>query len=113
MFGTDTYSPKPNTLFEPRPLRTTSIHPVLSSIEEFELAIQEPYYESYIWWTNPENLVTREDITILYRYKYGENLTYDTPSEKSNSIAYTKYLATEGISSRNFEIPEVWGANKR
>jgi len=111
MFGRETHTPKPKKPFEPRPTRTISIAEVLTPIPE--LGTQEPYYESYFWWTNPENTVTLEDITTLYQYQYGENFIYRTPSEKSNSIWYTQYPEDDQHSSQYFEIPIVWGGNKR
>jgi len=113
MFGRDTYTPKPDTPFEPRPLRTTSIDQVLNPTDIPELGTQQPFNESYFSWINPENTVTLEDIAALYRYQYGENFTYNTPSEKSNSIWYTQYPVTQGNSSQNFEIPEAWGGHQR
>jgi len=86
MFGRDSHTPKP---FEPRPLTTVSIDEVLTPIPE--VGRQEPYDESYIWWINPENTVSLEDIAALYQYQYGKEFTYLTPSEKSNSIWYTQY----------------------
>jgi len=111
MFGRNTHTPKPTKPFEPRPLRTISIEEVLTPIPE--LGTQEPYHESYFWWINPENTVTLEDITSLYQYQYGENFTYHTPTEKSNSIWYTQYPEDDQRSSQRFEIPLVWGGNKR
>ena len=111
MFGRDTHNPKPTKPFEPRPPRTISIQEVLTPITE--LGTQEPYYESYFWWTNPENTITLEDITALYQYQYGANCTYHTPLEKSNSIWYTPYPKSAQHSSQCFEIPIVWGGNKR
>jgi len=112
MFGRDTHTPKPkNKPFEPRPLRTISIDEVLTPIPE--LGTREPYYESYFWWINPENTMTREDLTAVYQYQYRENLTYKTPSEKSNSIWYTQYPESDQRWSRCFEIPTAWGGNKR
>ena len=84
MFGRDTHTPKPKKPFAPRPLRTISIDEVLTAIPE--LGTQEPYYECYFWWINPENPATLEDRTTLYEYQYGENFTYKTHSEKSHSI---------------------------
>ena len=111
MFGRDTHTPKPTKPFEPRPLRTISIQEVLIHITQ--LGTQEPYYESYFWWTNPENTVTLKDIAALYQYQYGENVAYHTPSEKSNSIWHTQYPDSNQHSSQCFEIPIVWGGNKR
>jgi len=113
MLGINTCTPKPDTLFETRPLRTTSIDQVLSSTEELELRRLEPYHESSFWLLSPENTVTTEDIAPLYRYKYGQNFTYHTPSEKSNSIWYTHYPHNGQRSSHYYEVPEVWGGNKR
>jgi len=45
---------------------------------------------------NPENTVILEEIAELYQYQYSENFTYNTPSEKSNSIWYAQYPAMEG-----------------
>jgi len=111
MFCRDTHTPKPKKPFEPRPLRTITIDEVLTPIPE--LGTQEPYHQSYFWWINPENTITLADITALYQYQYGENFTYKTPSEKSNSIWYTHYPEGNQLSSQCFEIPEVWGGNKR
>jgi len=111
MFGTVTHTPKATKPLEPRPTKTISIQEVLTPIPE--LGTPEPYHESYFWWINPENTVTLEDITALYQYHYGENFTYLTPSEKSNSIWYTQYPVIEVDSSQCWEIPGVWGGNKR
>jgi len=111
MFGRDTHTPKAKKPFEPRPLRTISIHEVLTPIPE--LGTQEPYYQSYFWWTNPERSVTLENIAALYQHQYGKDFIYSTPSEKSNSIWYTRYPEDDQRSSQRFEIPIVWGGNKR
>jgi len=66
MVGRDAYTPKSETLFEPRPLRTISIEEALTPIPE--LGTQEPYYESYFWWINPESTVTSKDIAAQYEY---------------------------------------------
>jgi len=91
MFGRDTHSPKTNKQkpFVPTPLRTITIDEVLTPIPK--LGTQEPYYESYLWWKNPENTVTLGDIAALYEHQYGEHVTYKTPSENLNSILYTQY----------------------
>jgi len=111
MFGRDTQTPKPKKPFEPRPTRTTSIQEVLTPIPE--LGTQEPYNESYFWSINPDNTVTLQDIAALYHYQYGKEFSYHTPSEKTNSIWYTPYPETDRHSSQCFEIPAVWGGNKR
>jgi len=47
MFGRDTYRPKPETLIEPRPLRTTSIAQVYTSTFMKTLGTKKPYHEAY------------------------------------------------------------------
>ena len=111
MFGRDSHTPKPTKPFEPRPLRTIGIQEVLTPIPE--LGTQEPYYESYFWWINTENTITLKDIAALYQHQYGEDFAYHTPSEKSNSIWHTPYPESDQRSSQPFEIPVVWGGNKR
>jgi len=93
MFGRNTHTHKRKKTFEPRPLRTISIDKVLTPRPE--LGTQEPYYESYFWWINPENTITLDDLTALYQYQYGEKFTYKTPWEKSNSIWHTQYPETD------------------
>jgi len=112
MFGTDTDTPKTNTLFETRPLRTIPIAQIMPPNVTKELGTEEPYHESYFWWINPENAVTHEEITPLYRYQYSENLTYHTPCEQENFVWYTQYPLSDQRSSQPFETPEVWGGNK-
>jgi len=111
MFGSDPHTPKPKKPFEPRPLTTILIDEVLTPIPELET--EEPYHECYFWWMNPENTITLEDIAALSQYQYGKEFTYHTPSEKSHSIWYTQYPDTDPRSSQRFEIPDVWGRNKR
>jgi len=111
MSGRDTHTPKPKKPFEPRPLRTIAINEVLTPIPE--LGTQEPYYESYFWWINPQNTITLQDIIALYQYQYGKDFLYHTHSEKSNSIWYTRYPESDQRASQRFEIPAVWGGNKR
>jgi len=111
MFGRDTRTPKPKKPFEPRPLRTISINEVLTPTPE--LGTQEPYHQSYFWWINPENTITLEDITALYQYQYGEDFAYHTPSERSNPIWHTPSSESDQRSSQRFQIPVVWGGNKR
>jgi len=111
MFGRDTHTPKLKKPFEPRPLMTISIDELLTLIPE--LGTQEAYYEFYFRWTHPEKTVTLKDITALYQYQYGKNFAYHTPSEQSNSIWDTPYPESDQPSSQRFEIPIVWGGNKR
>jgi len=111
IFGRDTYCPKPETLFEPRPLRTTSIDQVRSYAEIPERGIQEPYDEFYFLWINPENTSTIADIAALVRYQYSEDFSNHTPSERSNSVWNTQYPDTNQRWSQPFMIPEVWRRN--
>jgi len=90
---------------------TISIDEVLTPIPE--LGTQEPYNQSYTWWTNPENSVTLEDIAAIYQYQYGKDVIYKTLTEKSNSIWYTPYPESDHRSSQPFGIPIVCGGNKR
>jgi len=113
MFGRDTDTAKPNTLFQRRPLRTISIAQIITPTVTKDLGTEEPYHESYFRWINPENTVTVEDLTALYRYQNGENFTYHTPSEKEHSAWYTQYPPSDQRSSQRLETPEVWGGNKR
>ena len=66
MFGRDTYTPKSDTLFEPRPLRTTSIAQIYPKTFIDEKGTKEPYHETYAFWTNPENIITTTDLQDLY-----------------------------------------------
>jgi len=111
MLGRETHTPKPKKPFEPRPLRSISINEVLTPIPE--LWTKEPYHESYFWWRNSENTVTLEDIAALYQYQYVKNFISHTPSEKSNPVSYTQYPPSDKHSGQCFEIPVVWGGNKR
>ena len=58
MFGRDPYTPKPESLFEPRLLSTTSINQVLPATIIGEKRTQELYHESYFWWMNLANSIT-------------------------------------------------------
>jgi len=111
MFGRHTQTPKDKKPLEPRPTRTTSIEEVLIPIPE--LGTQNPYNHSYFCWINPENTVTLEDIATLYQYQYGKEFPYHIPAEITNSIWYTPYPEPDILSSQCFEIPAVWGGNKR
>ena len=113
MFGRNSHTPKRSNPFEPRPFTIASIDQVLNPTDIPEPGTQEPYYESYFCWMNPDNTVTLKDISALYRYQYGEDFTYHTPSEKTNSIWYTEYPDSNQCSSQSFEIPDRWGGIKR
>jgi len=82
MFGRDTYTPKPETLFELRPLRTTSIDEVLNWTEIPQLVTEEPNKETYWFWKNPENLITTEDRAALYWQWEGEDFTHSEPEKE-------------------------------
>jgi len=88
-------------------LRTTSIEQVLNPTDIPETETLDPYHESYFWWINPANIVTIDAMAAIYQSQYGEDFTYQTPAQKSNSIWYTKYPVTKGNSSHYFEIPVV------
>jgi len=113
MFGRDTYTPKHETLFEPRPLRTTSISQVYSPTFIRELGTKKPYHETYEFWKNPENTITAEDLQALYQHWEGEGFCYYEPEEEIGQVWYVGYYSDGRRSSPEFEIPEVWGGNKR
>jgi len=110
MFGRDTHTPKPDSILEPKPKPTLTIAQVCPPTALRERRTKEPYYESYRFWKNPENIISHEDIAVLYRYQYGENFNYIKPSEES--VEYTRYQRTESLTRSGFRIPSVWGGNK-
>jgi len=67
MFGRETHTPKPEILFEPRPLRTTSISQVYFPTFIREIGTQKHYHETYAYWINPANTITTKDLEALYR----------------------------------------------
>jgi len=113
MFGRKTHNPKPDILFEPRPLRTTSISQVYFPTFIRELGTQKPYHETYAYWTNPENIITTKDLEALYQHWEGEGFRYYEPEEEIGQVWYIGYYSNERRSSPEFEIPDVWGGNKR
>jgi len=113
MLGRDIYTPKPETLFEPRPLSTTSIAQVYSPSFIRELGTQRPDHETYAFWTNPENIITTQDLEALYKHWEGEGFRYYEPEEEIGQVWYVGYYSDGRRSSPEFEIPEVWGGNKR
>jgi len=113
MFGRETYTPKPEILFEPRPLRTTSISQVYSPSFIRELGTQRPYHETYAFWINPENIITTQDLEALYQHWEGNGFRYYEPEEEIGQVWYVGDYSDSRRSSPEFEIPEVWGGNKR
>jgi len=67
MFGSDTYTPKPVAFFEPTPLRMSSIAQTYPKTFPNEKRTKEPYHETYPFRTNPENIISTEDVRALYR----------------------------------------------
>ena len=113
MFGRETHTPKPEILFEPRPLRTTSIAQVYVPTFIRELGTQKPYHETYAHWINPANTITTKDLETLYQQREGEGFRYYEPEEYIGQVWYIGYYSNGRRSSPEFEIPEVWGGNKR
>jgi len=113
MFGRDIYTPESAILFEPRPLRTTSIAQVDSPSFIRELGTQRPYQETYAFWINPENIITTQDLEALYQHWEGKVFRYYQPEEEIGQVWYVGYYSDGRRSSPAFELPEVWGGNKR
>jgi len=113
MFGRDTYTPKTENLFEPRPLRTTSISQVWFPTFIRELGTRKPSHETYTFWTNPENTITRQDLEALYQHWEGQGFGYYEPEKEIGQVWYVGYYSDGRRSSPEFEIPAVWGGNKR
>jgi len=113
MFGGDITLRKPEILFEPRPLRTTSTAQVYSPSFIRELGTQTPYHETYAFWKNPENIITTQDLEALYQHWEGKGFRYYEPEEEICQVWYVGDYSDGRRSSPEFEIPEVWGGNKR
>jgi len=113
MFGRETHTPKTEILFEPRPLRTTSISQVYLPTFIRELGTQKPYHETYAYWINPVNTITTKDLEALYQQWEGEGFRNYEPEEEIGPVWYVGYYSDGRRSSPEFEIPEVWGGNKR
>ena len=107
MFAGDIYTPKLEILFEPRPLRTTSIAQVYSRSFIREPGTQRPYHETYAFWTNPENIITTQDLETLYQHWEGKRFRYYEPEEQIRQVWYVGYYSHGRRSSPEFEIPEV------
>ena len=104
------YPPDPYTIFEPRPVRTYTIDETLPIAPIPERGTENPYYESYWFWINPENRITHEDITALYQYQLGEDFDHPTRSESLSERWYTKSHSSQDT---DYEVPSVWKGNKR
>jgi len=113
MFGRDTYTPKSEILFEPRPLTTTSISQVYFPPFISELVTQKPYHQTYAYWTNPVNTITTKDLQTLYQQWEGDGFCYCEQEEDIGQVWYVRYDSDGRRSSPEFTIPEVWGGNKR
>jgi len=72
-FGRDTYTPKPETLFQPRPLQTQTIAQVYLPTYIGQLGTEEPYHKTYTFWTNPEHVITTENLATFYCYCDGKD----------------------------------------
>jgi hypothetical protein len=109
MFGKNPSIPNPDSIFDPR--RQREIPSIFQICPPLQIrGTYEPYYEIYAFWTNPENILTVEDIAAYYCYRYGADFEYYTPSEEE--LWYTGYQS-ERNQDTDFIIPEVWGGNKR
>ena len=113
MFGKTTPTPKQETLFEPRLLRTASIAQIY--LREFirELGTRKPYHETYAFWTNPKTIMTTQDLEALYQHWEGEGFRYYKSEEEIGQVWCVGYYSDGRRSSPEFEIPEVWGGNQR
>jgi len=78
-----------------------------------ELGTQRAYHETYAFWTNPENIISTEDLEALYQHWEGQGFRYYEPEEEIGQVWYVGYYSDGRCSSLEFEIPEVWGGNKR
>jgi len=113
MFRRNTPTPKQETLFEPRPLRTTSIAQIYFPEFIRELGTRKPSHETSAFWTNPQNIITTRDLDALYQHWEGEGFRYYEPEEEVGQVWYVGYDSDGRRSSLEFEITEVWGGNKR
>jgi len=88
MFGRYTHTPKPETLFEPRLVRTSTIAQSYFPTFIRELGTQEHYQETYTFWTHPENIITTQDLEAVYQLGKGEGYRYSTPEEEMGQVSY-------------------------
>ena len=106
------YPPDPYTIFEPRPVRTHSIAELLPIVPIPEKGTEEPYHESWWYWTNPDNTITHTDIVALRHYLYGEEFEYPIASEDVQEHWQTCFRS-KGSQDTGYESPSVCGGNKR
>ena len=67
----------PYDYLEPREVQTYSIFEILVPVTPIsEKGTELPYHESYTFWTNPENRITRDDLEALYQYQFGDSYKY-------------------------------------
>jgi len=113
MFHQDTNTLKPETLFEPRPLRTTSIHQVLSSTQISELGTAESYHKTYGFWTNPDNINTTKGQSALYRNWEAEDFVYYEPEEDISQVSPSGIIATQDAHAQPLRYRKcVWMKQK-
>ena len=82
------YPQNPSSYLEPPVARTYSIFEILPPV--YEKGTLEPYYESYFFWTKPENRIMRNDLEVLYRYQFGNSYQYCSSSDPLSKKWYTK-----------------------
>ena len=99
--------------FEPRPIQTHSLLEILIPVTPIsERGTELPYHESYTFWTNPESIVTYEDIVQLRQHLYGEEFQYPIASQAVEEFWHTGHKPEESPTT-GFSIPSVWGRNRR
>jgi len=94
-------------------LRLTSIAQIYPKSFINLKGTNEPYQETSAFWTNPDNIITTEDLNALYWRWEGEDYKYCEPEEEIGQVGYVGYYSDGRRSSPDFEIPEVYGGNKR
>ena len=100
----------PYDYLEPREVQTYSIAEFLVPVTPIpERGTELPYHESYTFWTNPENRITRDDLEALYQYQLGDSYKYCSSSEPLSE----KWYIDEESQDISFSIPSVWGGNQR
>ena len=89
-------------LFELKSLRTTSIVQVYCPNFIRELGTKDPYHETYAFWTNPEKIITTDDLIALYRPCEGEDFIYYEHEEEIGQVWYVRYYIDGRPSSPDF-----------
>jgi len=87
MFGRDTHTPRPENLFEPRALRTTSNAQIYFQDFIREPGTQKPYHETYSFWTNPETIITTKDLEVSYQHWEGAGFRYYEAEEEIGDVS--------------------------